>query len=130
MDVGRSTATMGSEPMNVDDHANIGPGDALAPGAGACTSCGDRLPEPDLEAVAADVDHRLSLEFGQLVPRSAWAGRAPDGLLDGLLAFMPAVKAKKAIWQRGQTLWTELMTAALAGPCARCRDGGAAAPPP
>jgi pSer/pThr/pTyr-binding forkhead associated (FHA) protein len=88
------------------------------------------LPEPDLEGVAAEVDHRLSLEFGQLVARSAWAGRAPDGLLDGLLSFMPGVRAKKSIWHRGQTLWTELMTAALTGPCEDCQAAVAEGPGP
>jgi hypothetical protein len=112
---------MGGEPMNLGDRIDVAPADGQATGQGVCSICGEPLPDPDLEGVAADVDHRLSLEFGQLVARSAWAGRAPDGLLDGLLGFMPGVRAKKSIWQRGQTLWTELMTAALTGPCERCR---------
>lgn len=115
---------MGSEPMNPGERLDAGPAENQAPTQGVCASCGQPLPEPDLEGVAADVDHRLSLEFGQLVARSAWAGRAPDGLLDGLLGFIPGVRAKKTIWQRGQTLWTELMTAALTGPCAQCQAAG------
>jgi hypothetical protein len=120
---------MGIEPTNMGDPT----GAAMAEGQaapGICVNCGQPLPEPDLEGVAADVDHRLSLEFGQLVPRSAWAGRAPDGMLDGLLSFMPGVRAKRAMWQRGQSLWTELMTGALTGPCERCRGAGAPAGPP
>jgi pSer/pThr/pTyr-binding forkhead associated (FHA) protein len=115
---------MGSEPMNPGGQLDAVPAESQASAQGICATCGRPLPEPDLEGVAADVDHRLSLEFGQLVARSAWAGRAPDGLLDGLLSFMPGVKAKKTIWQRGQTLWTELMTAALTGPCAQCQAAG------
>ena len=114
---------MGSEPMNRGDQL-VEPeaGPDLGPVQGVCSTCGRALPEPDLEAVAADVDHRLSLEFGQLVARSAWAGKPPDGLLDGLLGWMPAMRTKRTIWERGQALWAQLMTEALTGPCEDCRE--------
>jgi hypothetical protein len=83
------------------------------------------LPAPDLEAVAAQIDQTLSLETGRIVLRTAWAGRAPDGAMDALFSWLPAVKAKRALWERGQQLWTEQMTAALAGPCDDCREAEA-----
>src|SRR4051794_31087197 len=114
---------MGTDPMNLGNQLDGGQAGAdAAPVQGACSTCGRALPEPDLEAVAADVDHRLSLEFGQLVARSAWAGKAPDGLLDGLLGWMPSIKSRKAIWDQGQALWAQLMTEALTGPCEYCRE--------
>ena len=94
---------------------------------GACSSCGRPLPPPDLEAVAASIDQTLSLETGKMVPRTAWAGRAPDGVMDALLFFMPSVKAGRQLWERGQTLWTEQMTQALSGPCDDCQKGLASA---
>jgi Inner membrane component of T3SS, cytoplasmic domain len=97
-----------------------------APG-GVCSSCGRDLPPPDLEAVAASIDHTLSLESGKLVPRTAWAGRPPDGVMDSLLFWLPSVKANRRLWERGQALWTEAMTAALSGPCANCQGATAAA---
>lgn len=98
-----------------------------ADGGGACVSCGQELPPPDLEAVAASIDQTLSLEAGKMVPRTAWAGRPPDGIMDALLFWLPSVKVRRQLWERGQTLWTEQMTAALSGPCADCH--GAVAPP-
>jgi hypothetical protein len=87
---------------------------------GACSSCGRELPPPDLEAVAAAIDETLSLETGQMVARTAWAGRPPDGISDALLAWLPSVRARRQIWERGQQLWTERMTQALSGPCEDC----------
>ncbi|MGE3269148.1 MAG: FHA domain-containing protein [Chloroflexota bacterium] len=95
---------------------------------GSCSTCGRPLPEADLEAVAAGIDHTLSVEAGKEVPRTAWAGRPPDGVMDSLLSFMPSVKSKRQLWERGQALWTERMTQALSGPCDSCR--GMAIPPP
>lgn len=57
-----------------------------------------------------------------MVPRTAWAGRAPDGMMDSLLSFLPSVKARKHLWERGQALWTERMTQAISGPCGACRN--------
>ena len=88
--------------------------------SGFCTSCGRDLPPPDLEAVAESIDQTLSLEAGRVVPRTAWAGRPPDGVTDALMPWLPAVKARRRLWERGQQLWTEQMTAALSGPCADC----------
>ena len=98
-------------------------------GGGACGSCGRELPPPDLEAVAASIDQMLSLESGKMVPRAAGAGRPPDGVMDALLFWLPSVKASRQIWERGQTLWTEQMTAALSGPCADCQGALVPAPP-
>jgi hypothetical protein len=108
---------------NVDGEPDQGSAD----GAGSCSVCGRPLPAPDLEAVAASIDHTLSMEAGRMVPRTAWAGRPPDGVIDGLLFWLPSVKASRQIWERGQALWTEQMTAVLAGPCDECRreDGAA-----
>jgi hypothetical protein len=97
-------------------------------GSGACSTCGRPLPPPDLEAVAAGIDQALSMEAGRMVERTAWAGRAPDGMMDSLFAFLPSVKAKRQLWERGQALWTERMTQAISGPCDSCRGiAGAAA---
>jgi hypothetical protein len=93
-----------------------------ADGTGVCSVCGRPLPAADLEAVAASIDQTLSLEVGRMVPRTAWAGRPPDGVIDGLLFWLPAVKARRQIWERGQALWTEQMTAVLSGPCDDCRS--------
>lgn len=87
---------------------------------GVCNTCGRPLPAPDLEAVAGGIDQTLSMESGRMVARTAWAGRAPDGMMDSLLAFMPSVKAKRQLWERGQALWTERMTQAISGPCESC----------
>ena len=95
---------------------------------GTCSSCGRPLPPPDLEAVAAGIDQTLSMESGKMVARTAWAGRPPDGMMDSLLSFMPAVKARRLLWERGQALWTERMTQAISGPCDACR-GVAGGPP-
>ena len=91
-----------------------------AGGGGACSSCGRPLPAPDLEAVAAGIDQTLSMESGRMIARTAWAGRAPDGMMDSLLAFIPSVKKKRQLWERGQALWTERMTQAISGPCEAC----------
>src|SRR5688572_12188981 len=93
---------------------------------GACSTGGRPLPAPDLEAVAAGIDQTLSMESGRMVPRTAWAGRAPDGMMDSLLSFLPSVKARKHLWERGQALWTERMTQAISGPCDTCRGMSAA----
>jgi hypothetical protein len=79
--------------------------------------------------VAAAIDQTLSLETGRIVLRTAWAGRPPDGAMDALFSWLPAVKAKRALWERGQQLWTEQMTAALAGPCEECREAEASMAP-
>jgi hypothetical protein len=94
--------------------------------SGVCTMCGRSLPPADLEAVAAEIDQTLSLETGKMVARTAWAGRPPDGVVDALLSFMPGAKARRKLWERGQHLWAEQMTAAMSGPCADCQqaDGG------
>src|SRR5688572_495993 len=97
-------------------------------GGGACAQCGRELPPPDLEAVAASIDQTLSLEAGRMIPRTAWAGGPPDGVMDTLLFWLPSVKASRQLWERGQTLWTEQMTTALSGPCAECH--AAMVPPP
>jgi len=97
------------------------PDPAAEGGGGVCGSCGRELPAPDLEAVAASIDQTLSLESGRMVPRTAWAGRPPDGAVDALFSWLPSVKSKKHTWERGQQLWTEQMTAALSGPCDDCR---------
>ncbi|MCC7372116.1 MAG: FHA domain-containing protein [Chloroflexi bacterium] len=89
-------------------------------GSGACGTCGRPLPAPDLEAVASGIDQTLSVETGKMVARTAWAGRAPDGMMDSLLSFMPGVKARRQLWERGQALWTERMTQAISGPCDAC----------
>lgn len=99
-------------------------------GGGICGICGRELPPPDLEAVAASIDQTLSLETGRMVPRTAWAGRPPDGMMDSLLFWLPSVKANRQVWERGQALWTEQMTAALSGPCDDCQYAGAPQPPP
>jgi hypothetical protein len=91
---------------------------------GICASCGRPLPSPDLEAVAASIDQTLSLETGKVVPRTAWAGKAPDGALDALFSFLPGAKARRRLWERGQQLWTEPMSAAMSGPCDDCRADG------
>lgn len=88
---------------------------------GTCSSCGRPLPAPDLEAVAASIDQTLSLETGKMVARTAWAGPPPDGAMDALLSWLPSVKAKRTLWERGQQLWAEQMTMALSGPCEQCR---------
>jgi len=88
---------------------------------GVCGSCGRTLPPPDLEAVAASIDQTLSLETGKMVPRTAWAGKAPDGAVDALFSFLPGVKARRQLWERGQQLWTEQISAAMSGPCDDCR---------
>lgn len=97
---------------------------AGAGSGGVCASCGRPLPPPDLEAVAAEIDHTLSLEAGRLVARAAWAGRPPDGLLDSLFPWLPAVRARRRLWERGQQLWAERMTVELSGPCPACRGAG------
>lgn len=107
------------------DSGQADPPAEAAPG-GACSGCGRALPPPDLEAAANEIDHVLSLEAGRLVPRAAWAGRPPDGLVDTLFAWLPMAKARRRLWERGQQLWTERMTAALSGPCADCIE---ASPP-
>ena len=89
---------MGTEPANLGGQSGAAAADGQAP----CSACSRPMPEPDLEAVAAEVDHRLSLEFGQLVPRSAWAGRAPDGMLDGLLGSGEAFSVS-AVLKHGET---------------------------
>ncbi|MCC6176547.1 MAG: hypothetical protein IT305_14665 [Chloroflexi bacterium] len=89
--------------------------------SGTCAICGGPLPAPDLEAVASDIDQALSLEFGRMISRLAWAGRPPDGVLDGLFGFLPFVKVKRQIWERGQALWVERMSAAMAIPCPDCQ---------
>jgi len=104
--------------------------DPGAEGAGGvCGSCGRELPAPDLEAVAASIDQTLSLEMGRMVPRTAWAGRPPDGAVDALFSWLPSVKSKRHNWERGQQLWTEQMTAALSGPCDDCRAAEAGMAP-
>jgi hypothetical protein len=41
--------------------------------------------------------------------------------MDALLSWLPSVKAKRKVWERGQQLWAEQMTMALSGPCEHCR---------
>jgi hypothetical protein len=53
----------------------------------------------------------------------------PDGALDALFSWLPAMRAKRQLWERGQQLWTEQMTAALSGPCEECRASGLAMAP-
>lgn len=116
---------IGSGPAQMSEQPDPG-----AEGAGGvCGLCGRELPAPDLEAVAASIDQTLSMETGKMVARTAWAGRPPDGAMDALLSWLPSVKAKRQIWERGQQLWTEQMTAALSGPCDDCRAAGLSAAP-
>ena len=112
---------MAMDPMSGGPAYATGEPQQGAGGGGVCGICGRDLPPPELEAVAASIDHTLSLETGRMVPRTAWAGRPPDGLMDGLLFWMPSVKASRQLWERGQALWTEHMTAALSGPCGDCQ---------
>lgn len=120
---------MAMDPMSGGPaYATGQPQEVPGSGGGVCGNCGRELPPPDLEAVAASIDQTLSLEAGKTVPRTAWAGRAPDGLLDGLLFWMPSVKSGRQLWERGQALWAERMTAALSGPCDDCQ--GAFPQPP
>jgi len=119
---------MAMDPMSGGPPYATGEPQQATGGGGVCGICGRELPPPDLEAVAASIDHTLSLETGRMVPRTAWAGRPPDGLLDGLLFWMPSVKASRQLWERGQALWAEQMTAALSGPCGDCQ--GAIPEPP
>ena len=74
-----------------------------AEGAGVCSVCGRSLPAADLEAVVRALERR-----------SVWTY--------GLLFWLPSVKARRQIWERGQALWTEQMTAVLSGPCDDCRS--------
>lgn len=92
---------------------------------GTCSSCGRPLLPPDLEAIASGIDQTLSMETGNVVGRASWAGHPPDGVMDGLFGFLPNIKAKRKLWERGQALWTERMTAALSGPCPECLGQGA-----
>src|SRR5436190_15475781 len=108
---------MGSTPAQMSEQPDYGPDGA----EGTCVSCGRALPAPDLEAVAASIDQTLSMESGKMVARTAWAGPPPDGAVDALLSWLPSVKAKKQLWERGQQLWTEQMTMALSGPCEHCQ---------
>ncbi|MFN8634412.1 MAG: FHA domain-containing protein [Chloroflexota bacterium] len=79
--------------------------------------------------VAASIDQTLSMEAGRMVPRTAWAGAPPDGVMDSLLSWLPSVKSKKRLYERGQQLWVEQMTMALSGPCQDCLGRGNALAP-
>lgn len=110
------------DPMNSGSpYGAASPDPASGEAGGACGTCGRPLPPPDLEAVAASIDHTLSLETGRMVPRTAWAGRPPDGVMDALMFWLPSVKASRRLWERGQALWAEQMTLALTGPCDDCQ---------
>jgi hypothetical protein len=109
---------MGGQPA----YAPAGHQQAPTDGSGVCGTCGRQMPPLDLETVAAGIDQTLSIESGKMVARTAWAGRAPDGMMDSLLSFMPSVKAKRQLWERGQALWTERMTQAISGPCEVCQS--------
>lgn len=118
------------EPMSGGPaYANGQPQQAPGGAGGVCSVCGRELPPPDLEAVAASIDQMLSLEAGRIVPRTAWAGRPPDGLKESLLFWLPSVKSSRQLWERGQALWTEQMTAALSGPCGDCQFSDIPQPP-
>jgi type III secretion system (T3SS) inner membrane Yop/YscD-like protein len=116
---------IGSGPTFASGQPDEGPEGA----GGACGSCGRALPPPDLEGVAASIDQTLSMETGRMVPRTAWAGHAPDGAMDALFSWLPSVKARRQLWERGQQLWTEQMTAALSGPCEDCQGQASVMPP-
>lgn len=110
---------MGGAPgydVNQNEYASAG-------AVGVCNTCGSTMPPADLEAIAAGIDQTLSMETGKIVSRTAWAGNPPDGVVDALLSFMPGAKARRRIWERGQQLWAEQMTAAMSGPCAACQHG-------
>jgi hypothetical protein len=49
-------------------------------------------------------------------------------VVDALLFWLPSVKASRQLWERGQALWTERMTAALTGPCDDCQRAMASSP--
>jgi hypothetical protein len=94
----------------------------------ACSQCGAPLPHPlDLEALATEVDATLSLEFKRVVNRIDWAGAPPDGLMENLAPWLSSVKQRRAIWNRGQALWAERVTASQAAECPNCGQPGAAA---
>jgi len=115
------------EPMGSGPAYDAGQGDQVQDGAGGmCSNCGRPLPEPDLDAVASSIDQTLSMEVGRMVPRTAWAGGPPDGVMDTLLSWLPSVKSRRHLWERGQQLWHDQMTAALSGPCMDCQTGGTA----
>ena len=65
-----------------------------------------------------------------MVARTAWAGPPPDGIMDSLMFWLPSVKSARRVWDRGQALWAEQMTAALSGPCTDCQGGHALSSPP
>jgi len=64
---------------------------------------------PDLEAEAQAIDRELSLQYGRVIDRWAWASRVPDGLFDNFLGWLPGVRQRRAIWEHGQRLWAERM---------------------
>lgn len=69
-----------------------------------CPTCGLVVPLFDLEAEAREIDRTLGLEFGRIVDRWDWAARQPDGIVDNILGWLPAVRRRRAIWRRGQEL--------------------------
>jgi hypothetical protein len=87
---------------------------------GACSRCGGPAVAPDLEREAQEVDRALSLEFGTLVTRWDWGARAPDGILDNVAGWLPAVRRRRQVWRRGQELWAARMTAERWSYCGTC----------
>ena len=98
---------MSMDPMSGGPAYATGEPQEAPGGGGICGICGRDLPPPDLEAVAASIDQTLSLETGRMVPRTIVAGRPPDGLLEGLLFWMPSVKSNRKLWDRRQAIWSE-----------------------
>jgi len=95
--------------------------DQAGTAATACQACGGPLPAPpDLEAIAAEADVTLGLEFRRAVVRIDWAAAPPSGLMHTLLAWLPSVKQRGAVWQGGQELWAERVSGLDQGACPTC----------
>lgn len=85
-----------------------------------CRDCGAPIPEPDLELEAQAIDRALGIEAGRLIDRRAWAAGPPDGLLENILGWLPAVQSRHALWRRGQQLWADRMAPERWGTCGPC----------
>ena len=89
--------------------------------ARTCPTCGLIVPLFDLEAEAREVDRALGFEFGRIVDRWEWAARQPDGIVDNILGWLPAVRRRRAIWRRGQELWEERIRSDGIARCPSCQ---------
>ena len=86
-----------------------------------CLNCGEVLPPLDLEAEAQAIDRTLGFEYGRVVDRWDWAAGQPDGLFENVLAWLPGVPDRRAIWRRGQALWADRMRSEGLARCVGCR---------